>query len=289
MVDISDIAPISTFKQKMAVGYHFTAAYPYHDVNGNVIYYRVRLDHPDPSMFPKVIRPVYAAIGDVYRVGEPEDVKNGLKPLYNLPLIVRNSEARLWLVEGEKCADTLNALFIQNGLQKQHIAITSGSATSSYKADWSPLNGREVTIWPDNDSGGLKYANDCCTAITPLDCIVKCIDASKLDIEEGEDCVEWLANNPTATIDNLMAFQELQPEKPEMGANVICLNDIEMKAIEWLWPDRIACGKLTVIAGNPGLGKSQITASLTAIISKGLEWPDSSAPPTLDDLELNNQ
>lgn len=56
---------------------------------------------------------------------------------------------------------------------------------------------------------------------------------------------------------------------------IICMDDIEMKPINWLWPERIACGKITVIAGNPGLGKSQITAALAAIISKPLSWPDS--------------
>ena len=55
---------------------------------------------------------------------------------------------------------------------------------------------------------------------------------------------------------------------------VICMDNVEMKPINWLWPKRIACGKLTVIAGNPGLGKSQITASFSAIVSKPLAWPD---------------
>lgn len=59
----------------------------------------------------------------------------------------------------------------------------------------------------------------------------------------------------------------------EAEAEVICMNDIETKPITWLWPDRIACGKITVIAGNPGLGKSLIIASFSAIVSSGLSWP----------------
>jgi putative DNA primase/helicase len=50
-------------------------------------------------------------------------------------------------------------------------------------------------------------------------------------------------------------------------------SDVKAKPIRWLWPGRIACGKLTVIAGNPGLGKSQLTASLAAIVSHGELWP----------------
>jgi putative DNA primase/helicase len=51
------------------------------------------------------------------------------------------------------------------------------------------------------------------------------------------------------------------------------LSDIEAKPISWLWPGRIARGKLTIIAGNPGIGKTQITASIAAIVTKGSSWP----------------
>jgi putative DNA primase/helicase len=40
-----------------------------------------------------------------------------------------------------------------------------------------------------------------------------------------------------------------------------------------LWPNRIAIGKQTLIAGDPGLGKSQLTAFLTAVVTTGGEWP----------------
>ena len=45
--------------------------------------------------------------------------------------------------------------------------------------------------------------------------------------------------------------------------------DIEPKPVSWLWPDRIARGKVNIIAGNPGLGKSQITASIAAVVTTG--------------------
>ncbi len=49
--------------------------------------------------------------------------------------------------------------------------------------------------------------------------------------------------------------------------------DIKPKPINWLWPGRIACGKVTLIAGDPGLGKSQITAYLAGIVTTGGHWP----------------
>lgn len=52
-----------------------------------------------------------------------------------------------------------------------------------------------------------------------------------------------------------------------------CFASIEAKPIRWLWTGRIARGKVSMIAGHPGLGKSQITASLAAIVSTGGAWP----------------
>ncbi|HEX4332678.1 MAG TPA: AAA family ATPase [Usitatibacter sp.] len=50
-------------------------------------------------------------------------------------------------------------------------------------------------------------------------------------------------------------------------------SDIESRPIRWLWPGRIARGKVSMIAGNPGLGKSQLTASMAAIVTRGGRWP----------------
>ena len=61
---------------------------------------------------------------------------------------------------------------------------------------------------------------------------------------------------PTAI---LKAFSEIAPE-----------------AIDWLWYQRIALGKLTIYAGDPGLGKSQGTLDLAARLSTGEDFPDGS-------------
>jgi len=50
-------------------------------------------------------------------------------------------------------------------------------------------------------------------------------------------------------------------------------SQIQPEAIRWLWPHRIALGKTCLIAGPPGLGKSQVTIYLAAITSKGGTWP----------------
>lgn len=50
-------------------------------------------------------------------------------------------------------------------------------------------------------------------------------------------------------------------------------SQIKTKPIDWLWKGRIARGKVSIIAGNPGLGKSQLTANMAAIVTRGGAWP----------------
>ena len=51
-------------------------------------------------------------------------------------------------------------------------------------------------------------------------------------------------------------------------------SDASVKAVRWLWPNRIPLGKLTLIAGDPSVGKSFLTAALAAHVSTGSPWPD---------------
>ncbi|MCA9208139.1 MAG: AAA family ATPase, partial [Planctomycetales bacterium] len=52
------------------------------------------------------------------------------------------------------------------------------------------------------------------------------------------------------------------------------LTDVERELLDWLWPGRIPLGKLTLLAGDPGLGKSFVTLDIAARVSRGLPWPD---------------
>jgi hypothetical protein len=52
-----------------------------------------------------------------------------------------------------------------------------------------------------------------------------------------------------------------------------CAADITPENIEWLWPGRLARGKHTCIAGEPGTGKSQLTIAIIAAVTTAGEWP----------------
>lgn len=53
-------------------------------------------------------------------------------------------------------------------------------------------------------------------------------------------------------------------------------DQIAPEAVDWLWPGYIARGKLTILEGQPGEGKSMVAVDLAARVSKGLDWPDGS-------------
>src|SRR5262245_11836019 len=57
------------------------------------------------------------------------------------------------------------------------------------------------------------------------------------------------------------------------------LADIAAEHIRWLWPQRVALGKLSLLAGQPGLGKSQLTLAMAAAVTTGGDWPDGTRAP----------
>lgn len=61
-----------------------------------------------------------------------------------------------------------------------------------------------------------------------------------------------------------------------------CAASVNPEPVRWFWPGRIARGKLTLIAGDPGLGKSMLTANLAAHCSTGAAFPDGGACPLGD-------
>jgi putative DNA primase/helicase len=71
------------------------------------------------------------------------------RSLYNLDLLTKNAECPVWIVEGEKCADAMQALF------PNCVTVTwPGGAQAVKHVDLAPLAGRKVYIWPDNDTPG---------------------------------------------------------------------------------------------------------------------------------------
>lgn len=64
----------------------------------------------------------------------------------------------------------------------------------------------------------------------------------------------------------------------EMDISYRRISDIQAEPINWLWRNRFARGKVSIIAGDPGLGKSQLTAFMASIVTNGAMWPVDNDP-----------
>ena len=69
------------------------------------------------------------------------------------------------------------------------------------------------------------------------------------------------------------ACQSADSGRPDPTLIAQCAADVTPEPVEWLWPGRIAIGKQTLVAGEPGLGKSQISIAMAAAVTTGGLWP----------------
>ena len=68
------------------------------------------------------------------------------------------------------------------------------------------------------------------------------------------------------------------PDMPGLVArqslgNAVRLSDVTPERVRWLWPGRIPVGKITVLDGDPGLGKSTLLCEVAARITRGDPLP----------------
>ena len=54
---------------------------------------------------------------------------------------------------------------------------------------------------------------------------------------------------------------------------IIKASEIELKEVKWLWYPYIPFGKVTLLQGDPGDGKSKLMLSIAALLSKGEALP----------------
>jgi len=58
------------------------------------------------------------------------------------------------------------------------------------------------------------------------------------------------------------------------GPGFVRVDQLEDEAVRWLWPGYLPIGKLTLLDGAPGAGKSLIAVDLAARLTRGRPWPD---------------
>ncbi len=66
----------------------------------------------------------------------------------------------------------------------------------------------------------------------------------------------------------------------------VCAADVHPEKVDWLWRDRYPMGRVSMLLGDPGLGKSLNGIDACARVTKGLPWPDGATPPPIGSVVL---
>lgn len=178
-----------------------TARWAYRDAAGAILGHVDRFDTPEG----KTILPLTwcakpgAPRGQWRHKGFPPP-----RPLYGLDRLASRPQAPVVVTEGEKAADAATILL------PDWVAVTSpNGSNSAATADWSPLAGRTVVIWPDNDAAGADYAAQVACSLAALKVEARIL-ALPTHLKEGWDAADafaegWDTARALAIVDSSMA------------------------------------------------------------------------------------
>jgi hypothetical protein len=65
------------------------------------------------------------------------------------------------------------------------------------------------------------------------------------------------------------------PAAPIATPILVRMSDVQPRPVSWLWPDVAPMGRLTLLSGEPGIGKSVLALDMAARVTRGLPWPAS--------------
>jgi hypothetical protein len=179
-------------------------------------------------------------------------------PLYNRKRILESES--VIVVEGEKCVHLLAELGI--------VATTSPcGAGKAEHADWSPLAGRQVFLWPDNDASGAAHMDDVAACLQGLDPTPDVQRLAAGYVRPGGDAEEFVA--PFETVEDKKAavmklLEKVRRLRPSQKVSRLLMDTVEgnRRTIEWPWSKltyltrALLPGTLTLLAGPPVSAKS---------------------------------
>ncbi len=135
------------------------------------------------------------------------------RPLFSLDRLASNPDAPVVICEGEKAAEAANKLL------PDHVAITSPNGSqSAKKADWSPLVGRDIIVWPDNDKPGQSYARDVVSATGGVGVASLRVIEPPQDKPDGWDAADALAEEWTTRQVLDLIDQSCSPSHDPIGS-----------------------------------------------------------------------
>jgi putative DNA primase/helicase len=232
------VAAVDLAMSDLAGKPHITAEYPYFTEDGVLLYVVERWANPKTFRCRPGLPPVADRV--LYRA-------NALK-------WAREHGATIYVTEGEKDANRLSDL----GL----VSTTNVGGAGKWLPHYSEaVAGCPVVVIADNDEPGHAHARAVAEAVRE-----HAMSVSVVAPRYGKDLSELLDLGWT-----MLGLDPL-PEAGKLG--LLLARNVLTRPIQWVWPGYIAAGKVTMIEGDPGDGKSILTTDLAARWSSGAPMPD---------------
>lgn len=125
-----------------------------------------------------------------------------------------------------------------------------------------------IYIATDNDEAGNNAAEKLAELIPQGISVYRFLPQAK---DWNEDLINERNGLPT---DDYVTIGVRKPKEIPKSVPMICMNDVEQTEVDWLWYPYIPFGKLTIVQGNPGEGKTFFAMQLAAACTNQKFLPD---------------
>ena len=158
-------------------------------------------------------------------------------------------------------------LFPKNWQQHSYLSLggVSGKALRQFLSE--RLDVERVFLCLDADKAG----EDACKRLTAL--LPDTVSVTRIQpcMKDWNDVLVHRAEIPNRDYFKSIVLKE--PSKPET-VKIIRMSDVELTPVDWLWKPYLPFGKLSVLQGNPGEGKTYFAMHLAAACTNGKLLPN---------------
>ena len=158
-------------------------------------------------------------------------------------------------------------LFPKNWQQHSYLSLggVSGKALRQFLSERPDVE--RVFLCLDSDKAG----EDACKRLTAL--LPDTVSVTRIQpcMKDWNDVLVHRAEIPNRDYFKSIVLKE--PSKPET-VKIIRMSDVELTPVEWLWKPYLPFGKLSVLQGNPGEGKTYFAMHLAAACTNGKLLPN---------------
>ena len=158
-------------------------------------------------------------------------------------------------------------LFPKNWQQHNYLSLggVSGKALRQFLSERPDVE--RVFLCLDADKAG----EDACKRLTAL--LPDTVSVTRIQpcMKDWNDVLVHRAEIPTR--DYFKSIMLKEPSKPET-VKIIRMSDVELTPVDWLWKPYLPFGKLSVLQGNPGEGKTYFAMHLAAACTNGKLLPN---------------